>query len=206
MAVRLFVGNLVVQHHRSRPAHLLRRGRAAVAGRAAGRSGNRPPARLRVRRVPRSRARRAGDSAIQRTAVQRTAARGQRSARARGSRARRPPRRAAIRPGRDRPAAASAPAAGRSFGGAPRPFDPAQSAPGGAAARSRNFGPDAKPQRGGSAKGKKKDDDKPRGPIPLKNTGRSFSLDERLARRGDAGDRRFRDEQAGGRTDDDDEG
>jgi cold-inducible RNA-binding protein len=58
--------------------------------------------------------------------------------------------------------------------GAPR-FDPsAPPAPRG----SRNFGPDAKPQRGGSAKGKKKDQDKPRGPIPLKNTGRSFSLDD----------------------------
>ena len=44
-------------------------------------------------------------------------------------------------------------------------------------ARSRNFGPDAKPQRGANAKAKKKDADKPRGPIPLKNTGRSFSLD-----------------------------
>ena len=65
------------------------------------------------------------------------------------------------------------------FGGPPRPFDGGgSSAPGGAAGRSRNFGPDAKPQRGGSAKGKKKGDDKPRGPIPLKNTGRSFSLDD----------------------------
>ncbi len=65
------------------------------------------------------------------------------------------------------------------FGGPPRPFDGGGgSAPGGAAARSRNFGPDAKPQRGGSAKGKKKGDDKPRGPIPMKNTGRSFSLDD----------------------------
>ncbi len=54
----------------------------------------------------------------------------------------------------------------------------AGSAPGGAPARSRNFGPDAKPQRGGSAKNKKKGEDKPRGPIPLKNTGRSFSLDD----------------------------
>ena len=61
----------------------------------------------------------------------------------------------------------------------PRPFDGGgSSAPGGAPGRSRNFGPDAKPQRGGSAKGKKKGDDKPRGPIPLKNTGRSFSLDD----------------------------
>ena len=50
--------------------------------------------------------------------------------------------------------------------------------PGGAPGRSRNFGPDAKPQRGGSAKSKKKGEDKPRGPIPLKNTGRSFSLDD----------------------------
>jgi cold-inducible RNA-binding protein len=59
------------------------------------------------------------------------------------------------------------------FGG-PRPTDP--SAP--SAPRSRNFGPDAKPQRGGSAKAKKKDAERPRGPIPLKNTGRSFTLDD----------------------------
>ena len=59
-------------------------------------------------------------------------------------------------------------------GGAPRPFDPNSAA----AARSRNFGPDAKPQRAGASKGKKKDADRPRGPIPLKNTGRSFSLDD----------------------------
>ncbi len=63
------------------------------------------------------------------------------------------------------------------FTSAPRSFEPgAGSAPG--AARSRNFGPDAKPARAGSAKSKKKDADKPRGPIPLKNTGRSFSLDD----------------------------
>jgi cold-inducible RNA-binding protein len=61
-----------------------------------------------------------------------------------------------------------------SFGGPPRPFD--SSAP--SAPRSRNFGPDAKPQRGGSAKGKKKDAERPRGPIPLKATGRSFTLDD----------------------------
>ena len=63
-----------------------------------------------------------------------------------------------------------------SFGGGPPRFDPA-GAPA-APARARNFGPDAKPSRGGAAKGKKKDADKPRGPIPLKNTGRSFSLDD----------------------------
>jgi cold-inducible RNA-binding protein len=64
-----------------------------------------------------------------------------------------------------------------SFSGPPRPFDSGGGAPG-AASRSRNFGPDAKPQRAGSAKSKKKDADKPKGPIPLKNTGRSFSLDD----------------------------
>jgi len=63
-----------------------------------------------------------------------------------------------------------------SFGG-PRPFDSGGGAPGGAPARSRNFGPDAKPQRGG-AKKKKQGEDKPRGPIPMKQTGRSFSLDD----------------------------
>jgi RNA recognition motif-containing protein len=65
------------------------------------------------------------------------------------------------------------PRPGGGFGG-PR-FDPAGPPP---PRGSRNFGPDAKPQRGGSAKGKKKDQDKPRGPIPMKNTGRSFSLDD----------------------------
>ena len=66
-----------------------------------------------------------------------------------------------------------------SIGGGPRPFDAGgTSMPGGAPGRSRNFGPDAKPQRGGSAKSKKKGEDKPRGPIPLKNTGRSFTLDD----------------------------
>ena len=71
-----------------------------------------------------------------------------------------------------------APRPSGSFGG-PRGFDQGSSVPGGAPGRMRNFGPDAKPQRGGSAKGKgKKGEDKPRGPIPMKNTGRSFSLDD----------------------------
>jgi RNA recognition motif-containing protein len=83
-------------------------------------------------------------------------------------------------PGGPRPGGFSGPRPGGfggprppSFGG-PRPFDPAAPAP----PRSRNFGPDAKPQRGQSAKGKKKDGDKPRGPIPLKRTGRSLSLED----------------------------
>ncbi len=59
------------------------------------------------------------------------------------------------------------------FGG-PRPFDPAAPPP----SRSRNFGPDAKPQRGPNAKAKKKESERPRGPIPTKFTGRSFSLDD----------------------------
>ncbi len=58
--------------------------------------------------------------------------------------------------------------------GGPRTFDPsaAPSAP-----RNRNFGPDAKPQRGGQ-KAKKKDDQKPKGPIPVKSGSRSYSLDD----------------------------
>jgi RNA recognition motif-containing protein len=60
-----------------------------------------------------------------------------------------------------------------SFGG-PRPFD-SGGAP--APARNRNFGPDAKPQRG-NQKAKKKEGERPRGPIPLKSTGRSFTLDD----------------------------
>lgn len=61
-----------------------------------------------------------------------------------------------------------------SFGGAPRTFDPGAPS---SAGRSRNFGPDAKPQRAGQ-KGKKKEGERPRGPIPLKATGRSFTLDD----------------------------
>ena len=45
------------------------------------------------------------------------------------------------------------------------------------AGRSRNFGPDAKPQRG-NQKMKKKDDQKPRGPIPVKSGTRAYSLDD----------------------------
>jgi len=41
-----------------------------------------------------------------------------------------------------------------------------------------SFGPDAKPQKGPNAKAKKKDAERPRGPIPTKFTGRSFSLDD----------------------------
>ena len=44
--------------------------------------------------------------------------------------------------------------------------------------RQRNFGPDAKPQRGPNAKAKKRENERPRGPIPLKNTGRSFNLED----------------------------
>jgi len=64
-----------------------------------------------------------------------------------------------------------------SFGG-PRPFEPGGGSGATAPpARSRNFGPDAKPSRG-NQKNKKKDGERPRGPIPLKRTGRSLSLDD----------------------------
>lgn len=72
------------------------------------------------------------------------------------------------------PAGFSGPRPGGGFGGPPRPFDPSAPSP----ARSRNFGPDAKPQKGPGSKAKKKDADRPRGPIPTKFTGRSFSLDD----------------------------
>jgi cold-inducible RNA-binding protein len=74
-----------------------------------------------------------------------------------------------------RPGGFSGPRPGGGFGGPPRPFDPLAPAPPRGA---RNFGPDAKPQRGPNAKAKKKEAERPRGPIPLKNTGRSFSLDD----------------------------
>lgn len=77
--------------------------------------------------------------------------------------------------GGPRPAGSGfAPRPGGGGGFAPRPFDPSAPAP----PRNRNFGPDAKPQRGGNAKAKKKESERPRGPIPLKATGRSFSLDD----------------------------
>ena len=64
------------------------------------------------------------------------------------------------------------PRPGGGFGG-PRQIDPAAPQP----PRNRNFGPDAKPSRGGQ-KGKKKGEERPRGPIPMKTTGRSFTLDD----------------------------
>lgn len=74
--------------------------------------------------------------------------------------------------GAPRPGGFSGPRPGGGFGG-PR-FDPSAPAP----PRSRNFGPDAKPQRGKSAAAKKKEAERPRGPIPMKVTGRSFTLDD----------------------------
>jgi RNA recognition motif-containing protein len=62
-----------------------------------------------------------------------------------------------------------------SFGG-PR-FD-SGAAPASSTDRSRNFGPDAKPQRGAGAKKGKKNEERPRGPIPLKATGRAFTLED----------------------------
>lgn len=76
--------------------------------------------------------------------------------------------------GGPRPGGFSGPRPGGTGGfGGPR-FDPAAPAP----PRNRNFGPDAKPQRGQNAKAKKKEAERPRGPIPMKTTGRSFTLDD----------------------------
>lgn len=68
----------------------------------------------------------------------------------------------------------SSPRPGGGFGGPRPPFDPNAPSP----QRARNFGPDAKPQKGPGSKAKKKDAERPRGPIPTKFTGRSFSLDD----------------------------
>ena len=66
------------------------------------------------------------------------------------------------------------PRPGGGFGAPRAPFDSNGPSP----MRARNFGPDAKPQKGPGSKAKKKDADRPRGPIPTKFTGRSFSLDD----------------------------
>jgi len=73
-----------------------------------------------------------------------------------------------------RPGGFSGPRPGGGGFGGPRPFDPSAPQP----PRNRNFGPDAKPQRGPNAKAKKKENERPRGPIPLKSTGRSFNLED----------------------------
>jgi len=75
--------------------------------------------------------------------------------------------------GGPRPGGFSGPRPGGGGFGGPR-FDPSAPQP----PRNRNFGPDAKPSRGPGAKKVKKDAERPRGPIPTKFTGRSFSLDD----------------------------
>ena len=65
------------------------------------------------------------------------------------------------------------PRPGGGFGGPPRPFDLRQRWRRRASAIS---GP-TPPSRGGQ-KGKKKGEERPRGPIPMKTTGRSFTLDD----------------------------
>jgi RNA recognition motif-containing protein len=76
-------------------------------------------------------------------------------------------------PGGPRPGGFSGPRPGGGFGG-PRFDSGGPAAP--PANRAKNFGPDAKPSRG--QKAKKRGDDKPRGPIPTKFTGRSFTLED----------------------------
>ena len=108
MAVRLFVGNLAYSTTEADLRTYFGAVAPPFAGRAPRRSGNRPSSRIRVRRIHRSRPRRTGHPALQRTALQRSPAGGQRSARAGRSRARRSLDLVAILPDRDRPAAAAA--------------------------------------------------------------------------------------------------
>lgn len=74
-----------------------------------------------------------------------------------------------------RPGGFSGPRPSGTGGYAPRSFD-SPSTPA-APQRARNFGPDAKPQRG-NKNAKKKDDQRPRGPIPVKTDSRSYSLED----------------------------
>ena len=102
--------------------------------------------------------------------------------------------------------AATSPDPGPGGGFAPRP--PARSAdsaaaavrsprPARAARAAATSAPTPSLSAAAARRAKKKDDDKPRGPIPLKNTGRSFSARRRrLAGRAVAGHRRLRHEQA----------
>ena len=80
----------------------------------------------------------------------------------------------------------------------PRPFDPAAPAP----ARSRNFGPDAKPQRGGAQREEEGSRASAR-PDPAQEHRTLVHPRRRFAGRGRAGHRRFRDEQADDETDKD---
>ena len=177
----------LVRHHRNRLADLLRRRGAAVADCAAGRSRDRTSARVRLRRVHRSRARRGRHSAIQRPDLQRPSARGERSARARRSRSKRPSSR-------------------RTSGAAPRRLrsSPAiliwRTAPRRCVGRAGSVAqPQFRSRRQASARRTESQEEGRRAPArshsaqgnrPLLHTRR------RLAGRGPAGHRRFRDEQA----------
>ena len=165
MSVRLFIGNLPYAANGGRLAGASVERRRTSASRAARRSRNGPPARLRVRRLRGSRGRRRGDPAIQPAAVQGTAA---------SPSARRGPARI-VRPGAPRPGGFSGPRPGGSVGTRPEPAGRAASrrAPGGFAPAARrrrrrpgarkNFGPDAPPKN--KRKPPRKDSERgPKGP------------------------------------------
>ena len=73
----------------------------------------------------------------------------------------------------------SGPRPGGGFG-APRFGGPGEGAGSGSASRDRNFGPPAPPKgsKKGPKAGFKKEENRPRGPIPMKFTGRMYDLDE----------------------------
>ena len=169
------------RHRGGTPRASLRR-RRSQPGCASGRSGNRTPARLRVRRLRGPRRRRRSDPAIQSATIQRPAARRERGASARRARTwrisgPRPGGFSGPRPGA--PGGAPADRAGRIRGRrgpggfAPRPD--AGGAPG--TARNRNFGPDAPPKN--KRKPPRKDGDRgPKGPIKERPVGRLYDADE----------------------------
>ena len=151
--------------------------RRTHASRPPRRSGNRPPARFRVRRLRGSRRRRRGDQPVRSAAVQRTplAVSEARPREERPAGAPRPGGFSGPRPVRAAAAAVPAGSPPRPSGWAPRPADGGGSAP--RAPRSRNFGPDAPPKN--KRKPPRKDGDRgPKGPIKERPVSRLYENDE----------------------------
>ena len=154
--------------------------RRANTGRAAGRSGNRAAARVRVRRLRRSRCRRRSDSPIQPAAVQGPAAGRQRGAPARGTRAGRPSAaRRLLRSTAGWPP--PGPGGPRPGGFAPRPggFAPRPDAggDGGARAAQPQLRPGRAPQEQAQAPAQGQRP-RSRGPIKERPVGRLYDADE----------------------------
>ena len=153
--------------------------RSTSANRASHRSGDRTTARLRVRRLHRSRGRRGGDPALQPATVQGAAPGGERSATAGRSSPRPATRRLQQPAARRRALGVQQSPARRLLAAARRRW---RRAPG---SRSRNFGPDAPPKN--KRKPPRKDSDRgPKGPIKERPVSRIYDADEDWRAKDDA--------------------